>query len=74
MDQHVSAFPERVEHQAVQPREGKPYRAILDKWDHEAAPLWCVKLAEPGRGWDVANNIDYQRDGDLGEVLEVIGA
>jgi hypothetical protein len=74
MDQHVSAFPERVEHQAVQPLEAKQYRAIIDRWDHEAAPLWCVKLTEPRRGWDVASNIDYQRDGDLGEVLEVIGA
>ena len=74
MDQHVSAFPERVEHQAVQPLEAKQYRANTDRGGHEAAPLWCVKLLEPRRGWDIAGNIDYQRDGDLGEVREVIGA
>ena len=74
MDQRVSAFPERVERQAVQPLEAKQYRAILGRWDHEAAPLWCVKLTEPGRGCDVANGIDYQRAGDLGDVLEAIGA
>jgi hypothetical protein len=74
MDQHVSAFPERVDHQAVQPLEAKQYRANADQWGHEAAPLWCAMLPVPGRGWDVASNIDYQRDGDLCEVREAIGA
>ena len=74
MDQHVSASQERVEHQAVQPLEAKQYRDNNDLWGHEAAPLWCAKLPVPGMGWDVASNIDHQRDGDLGEVREVIGA
>ena len=74
MDQHVSASQMRVEHQAVQPLEAEEYRAITDNGGHEAAPLWCAKLPVPRRGWDVASNIDHQRDGDLGEVREVIGA
>ena len=54
--------------------KAKQYRAIADHGGHEAAPLWCARLPVPGKGWDVASNIDYQRDVDLGEVREVIGA
>ena len=74
MDQHVFASEERVGHQAVEPLEGRQYRAFAEIGGHEAAPMWCATFPVPVRGWDVNTDIDHQRDGDLVEEREVIGA